>query len=295
MWNNFFNPPYSYEDINAYYSSMNPSTLHAKNTALSLMFSRYLLQRAMSVFKFKLPETFSKKFFLYNLFCMGVVSVFYTDEFGLICGYPCLKGYNIYYEPTTAIMINPAYNNEKGYERIIGKDATVFTLTEDWHGILDLLSYYADMFAIASESLSTNLFNSKISTIFPAKNKTESETYKKMMDDVASGQPAVFVRKELFNEDGSVAWQPFNTAMAKDYLGDKLIDAWSKLIKQFDDEIGIPNIIDKKERTNITENEMKTSAVRSRSDLWLEGLKEQAEQTNKMFGSDITVEWRNEA
>lgn len=292
------NPPYDYNNINAYYSSMNPSTLHAMNTALSRMFCRYLIQRAMSVYKFNLPESFSKKFFLYTLFCIGRVSVFYTNEFGLICGLPEVKGYNIYYEPTSCIMVNPAYPDM--YERKLAynkfgtmDDATIFTLTEDWHGIMDMVAYYADMFAIASESLSTNIFNAKVSTIFPAKDKNESESYKKMFDNVASGQPAVFIRKELFNEDGSVKWQPFNTSMAKDFLGDKILDAWSKLIKQFDDELGIPNIIDKKERTNIQENTMKISAVRSRADLWLENLKEAADLTNSIFGSNITVDWRD--
>lgn len=44
-------PPYDYEFINKYNAAVSPSTVHVKNTGLARFFKRYLLQEAMSVFK----------------------------------------------------------------------------------------------------------------------------------------------------------------------------------------------------------------------------------------------------
>ena len=49
--------PYYYDYINKQNSTVKPSTVHIHNTGLSMFFKRYLLQRAISVFKWKLPET----------------------------------------------------------------------------------------------------------------------------------------------------------------------------------------------------------------------------------------------
>ena len=58
---------YNYENmVNA---SINPSTMHAKNTGLSLFFTRYLLQKAISVFKWTLPDNWKREganYFLYD-------------------------------------------------------------------------------------------------------------------------------------------------------------------------------------------------------------------------------------
>ena len=42
--------PASYDYINFYNASMEPSTVHVKNTGLSNFFSRYLIQKAISAF-----------------------------------------------------------------------------------------------------------------------------------------------------------------------------------------------------------------------------------------------------
>ena len=47
---------YIYEFINSYNSTVSPSTVHIKNTGLARFFKRYLLQEAISVFDWKLPE-----------------------------------------------------------------------------------------------------------------------------------------------------------------------------------------------------------------------------------------------
>ena len=56
---------------------------------VAFMFARYLLQKAISVFEWTLPETWNKDYFLYALYCFGHLAIVNTDKFGVIpqaCG-----------------------------------------------------------------------------------------------------------------------------------------------------------------------------------------------------------------
>ena len=57
------NIPANYETINLYNSSFSPSTVHVKNTGLQRYFRKYLLQKAISVFKWTLPEEWDEDYF----------------------------------------------------------------------------------------------------------------------------------------------------------------------------------------------------------------------------------------
>ncbi len=69
------NPPYSYRQINVASGMTSPSTVHVRNTALHSFFERYLLQKAMSVFRWKMPLNWAKNYFLYGLFYWGYVGI----------------------------------------------------------------------------------------------------------------------------------------------------------------------------------------------------------------------------
>ena len=60
--------PYFYDYINAETSQVTPSTIHVRNTALSAFFRRYLFQKAMSVFKWNLPENWEENYSSLNKF-----------------------------------------------------------------------------------------------------------------------------------------------------------------------------------------------------------------------------------
>ena len=55
-------------------AEISPGTVHTQNTGLVWYYRRYLLQKAMSVFKWTLPENWSKAYFLYVLYCWGNIA-----------------------------------------------------------------------------------------------------------------------------------------------------------------------------------------------------------------------------
>ena len=293
MYNNVgYGVPESYDYINQYNSSFSPSTTHVKNTALQRFFRRYLFQKAISVFEWKLPETWNRDYFLYVLYSWGFIGVVETDKYGVICQAGVPYGYDIYYQPTNLIITNPLLKGS--LEPRIGRECTVFKLQPDWGGINDLVNYYADMMALCAETAGVNLLNSHLSFIFPAKNKQEAETYKKLFDKVAGGEPAVVVDNHIYKEDGSQSWNPFQQNIGQNYIVDKVLADMNRIDNMFSQEIGIPSAnTDKRERLITPEVNANNIETISRCELWLEELKQCCERTRNMFDVEVTVNWRH--
>ena len=73
--------PSNYEFENLYNSMRSPSTVHCRNTALVEYYTKYLLEKAISVFKFDgLPETWARNYFQYVLFGYGYIAIINTDK-----------------------------------------------------------------------------------------------------------------------------------------------------------------------------------------------------------------------
>lgn len=284
--------PYYYNYINAETSQVTPSTVHVKDSGLCRYFTKYLLQKAMSVFEWDLPETWNKDYFLYVLYCWGYVAVVNTDKFGVIpqgCG---LKGYDVFYAPTHAVIANPLLSGI--LEPRIGTQCELLKLQPDFSGILDLVGHYAEQMALASQSVSVNLLNSKLSYVFTAKTKALAESLKKMYDQIASGEPAVVIDSRLKNAaDGEETWKSFEQNVGGNYIVTNLLADLRKIESMFDTEIGIPNAnTDKRERLIQDEVNANNIETYSKCAMWLENLQDACKRVNDMFGLSISVRWR---
>lgn len=284
-------PPAFYDFANAFTSYNQPGTVHTQNTVLTSYFRRYLLQKAMSVFKWKLPDTWQRNYFLYVLYCWGYIAILETDRFGVIpqqCG---LRGYNVFFQPTNAIITNPLLKGIR--EPQIGTECVLMKLQPDYGGIMDMVNFYAEELALCSEAVSVNLLNSKLSYVFTAQNKSTAESFKAIFDKIASGQPAVVQDKNLLGDDGKPAWQAFNQDLKTTYIAGDVLSDMRKIEAMFCTDIGLPNAnTDKRER--LISNEVNANNVEtfSRADMWLEELKRSCEEARNMFGIELDVDWR---
>lgn len=286
--------PIYYDHANMLVACNNPSSIHTQNTQLTAYFRRYLLQKAISVFEWKLPENWNRDFFLYVLYCWGVVAVIKTDKFGVIpqgCG---LTGYNVQYQPTNAIITNPLLRGI--LSPVIGKQCELIKLQPDFGGIMDMVNSTAEDMALASEALSMNLINSKLSYIFAASGKAVAESYKKMYDDIMKGKPAVFTDKDLFTEEGKPLWLPWQQDLKQMFISPEIMDTMHEIEARFDQQIGIPSAnTDKKERLVVDEVNANNSDTYCKAALWLEELQQCCEKVNKMFyrgRPKLSVTWR---
>ena len=184
-------PPFFYDYSNVVTTNTNPSTVHVRNNKTFEYFKRYLLKRAISVFEFKLPKLWNANYFLYTLFMNGFISVLSVEPYGVICQQCGLMGYNLYYNPTQITVSNP--NITGIINRTIGADCAVIKLQPDYSGVMDIVEYFAAKLALLSEALDMNMLNSKLAYLFYATNKRQAESFKKLFDNVMSGEPAVIV------------------------------------------------------------------------------------------------------
>lgn len=275
--------PASYETVNLMTSAASPSGIHTSNTELAWYFRKYLFQKALSVFEFTLPEGWDPTYFMYTLFAYGYIGIIDTDEFGIIPQRANILGFNVFRLPNRMRIANPllpAYP-----EKIIGDNCALIKLQPNYSGILDLVYYYADMLALTSEAASMNLINSKLSYVFLASNSIKAESFKKMYDEIASGQPAVVIDKGLFDQaDGSARWDVFNQNLKANYITGDLMADMHRWINLFNTEIGIPNAnFEKSERLITDEVNANNIDCMSKAVLWLETMKEGIEQVKKVF------------
>lgn len=283
--------PFFYDYLNAQSATSGTGAIKASDTRITRYFCRYLLQKAISVFKWEIPEGWAKNFLLYCLYCWGFVAVFKTDKFGVIFQ-PCgLRGYDVFYRPTHAVIANPLLRGN--LQPRIGKECELLRLQPDYGGILDIVYHYAELMAIATETASVNLFNSRLAYVFYADNKAKAETFKKLYDKLSAGEPAAVIGKETMNTDGTPPWTMFLQNVGQNYITDRIISDLRKIEAMFDTDIGIPNAnTDKRERLVTDEVNANNIETLSKCDLWLQELKESAGKIKTMFGIDISVDWR---
>lgn len=283
--------PYSYDFINTVHGSVTPSTIHVQDSLLTAYFRKYLLQKVLSVFEWKMPATWSKDYFLYTLFGYGYLAIVNTNKYGVIpqqCG---LRGFDIFYRPTHAVIANPLLTGI--LEPKIDKQCVIIKVQPDYGSIMDMVNYYAAMMALSAETASTNLLNSKLSYVFAAENKQAAESFKKLYDKIASGEPAVVIDKSLYNTDGSKAWEAFEQNVGQNYIVGEILTDLRKWENMFNTDIGIANAnTDKKERLVVAEVEANNEETTSKASLWLEQMQEACEKARDMFDIELSVDWR---
>lgn len=274
------------------------------NEPLFLYFRKYLLQEAMSVFKFTYPESWTRdqiRHFEHVLFTVGYIGIFDTKKYGVVALHCTFSGQNLFYSPKEIIVSNPLLN---GVTKTIGKDCVLFTLQEtpSWGAfglvpydtsISDIIDFYATQMSLAAQGVNSNLINSQLAYIFTVDNKAAAEAMKKIYEQIISGEPAVVQDKNLLLEDGTPAWQAFQQNLGQNFIANDIMETLKSLDDEFMTKVGIPNSnLTKRERMlndEIHANDIHTACL---SDLWLENMKRCCEEANAMFGINLSVEKR---
>lgn len=259
----------------------------------TLYYTRHLLQKAMSVFKFELPERWDENYFLYTLFVKGYICI--TDVFSSLNGVSLgpipqnggITGRNFYYNPSQITIQNPYLRpNSKIVE--LGVDGEIISLTPDYLGIMDCVNEHAEMMANASAAINLNLYNSRLSYMFWAKNKQQAEAFKKMYDEVGTGQPAVVVDTKLAHTnskgDQVKPFEPFTTDLKQNYIADQALDDMVKIEQMFARKVGLPSAnTTKKERLNVDETNKGDIDTQSNVALWEETINLCIDRVHKLY------------
>lgn len=251
-------------------------------------FRRYLLQKAISVYKWDAPEEWNIWYFLYHLYIWGYVSVIYTLSFGWIPQRCSLYGNNIFDCPDRIRVDNTIIN---GIDRRIGDKCVLFKFDGTYTGIMDIIDVYAGQLAELFVDIKVNAITSRMAFVFSAADSKEAESQKKLYDKVISGEVAVFTKSTATG-----TWDYFSQNVGQNYIIDRILVDVRKILNAFNTEIGIPNTnVEKKERMNVDEVNSNNGDTKVRAALWLEEFQKTCEQLNRIAGRTIlSVNWRKE-
>lgn len=290
----FENTSLTFSEVNNVLESALLPPIKGLNNFTALYFRKYLFQKLLSSFKWTLPKLWSRDYFQYVLFGYGFICVFDSkqDGFGVIpqrCG---LSGYNLFYQPRTAIIANPLLPNTKNLT--INEDCVVLKINPNYMGVLDIVDYYAVKMAMIAADIESNLFNSKLSYVFTVKNQAAANAVKKLYDQIAQGNPAVVVDKDLRTDDGNNTWELFQQNISGNYIVSDLLEDMRKIENDFCCKIGIPTTnSEKRERMSeaeVTRNDTETESLIVG---WIERLNDDIEKANTLFpGLNLKVERR---
>lgn len=286
--------PASYDYINVNNRKYRPGTVHCRNTALVWYFQRYLIQRVISVYEFSgVPETWDLDYFRYSLFVGGHVEVINTRKFGVIPQMGTLGGYNVFYRPSYSLIVNPLFS--KPINAKLDIDCSIIKMQPDYFGCWDIVTYYADLLALCAEGMGISVINSKFAYVFAADNKAQAEGFKKLFDNIASGQPAQFVDKNMFDEEGNPKWLLFTQNLKQNYIANDIANTMINIESQFNTQVGIPNVnINKASGVSDQEVNANNTSTMTLAKLWLEEIERGVERTNEFFGLSLGVKLRFE-
>lgn len=266
--------------------NMQPSEVKGVWNETTQFYKRYLYAKLDSVFKFTLPKEWAENFFKFWLFEFGSMAVIYTNEFGWIIQPYSVVKLDIYYQPKIIQVNNQLIPEPK--VGLIGVNAGIIKCMDDYFGLDDLITRYAQQLAEVDKSISVNLMNSNVSAMFEAETKKQAEEVKEAYGKATTGEPLIVVNKAVMNGKSIETFMP---EVGKNYIADKLLSARRMIMNNFLTEIGIRNAnYDKKERlisSEVNQNNDETSAVATHM---YDNIKACFEEINRITGLELKVE-----
>ena len=209
------------------------------------------------------------------------------DNNGIVLPLKCgATGINVFNRATTVIVANPIIGS---FEREIGTDCEIVYLQQKqgsrFRSLVPIITLFSQKLANCDAAIDINLFNSRTPYIFQAATPQVAESFKAMYDDIAEGNPAVFVDESmgnlLQNEQGS------NVIVFKgkeNFIADLVQTEKQQIINEFLTTIGINTAnTSKRERQIVDEVNANNLEIEANLKLWKQNVEDGVERVNRMF------------
>lgn len=264
-----------FNDLLRNFFAKKPKDVDGVANTSSAYYRQWLLKKILARFEFSIPSEWDLDYFLDVLFMEGHISI--TDtSMGIVALRSGLTGIGIYNQPTTAIFANPVLGN---FQRTIDVDCAVIKLQYDYQGVGWMINRYSTLLAMCDSGIAINLMNTKATYVFGATSKAQSESYKKMYDDITQGKPAVFVNGDSINKENM-----FTMPAKENFIADDVQLLKRKIINEFLTDIGINNTnLDKRERLTDDEVNANNEEVRFNIMHWYDNIQDGIRRANRLF------------
>ena len=201
----------------------------------------------------------------------------------LKCG---ATGVNVFNRATKAIIANPVVGS---FERTIGVDCELLYLHQKqgarFRNITPILTLFAQKLANCDAAIDMNLFNSRLPFIFQAANQQVADSFKAMFDEIAEGNPAVFVDEAMGNLLQNSEGSAVTVFKGKEnFIADVVQNEKQQIMNEFLTTIGINTAnTTKRERQIVDEVNANNIEIKANIKLWKQNVEECVDRVNKMF------------
>lgn len=261
-----------------------------------------LWNRVMSLYEWKGKDfegneaTLNADYLEWALMSQGEAT-FIKDKEGKLRGLRCSRiGLDPYNFPITLLATNPVLGNITGK---VNKDCVWVRNNKFATPTIDTIKYYATQLAKVQISLNVSLSNNRMTKVFRAETDEQAQAIRKMVDDVDGGKLAVIQKPDIFSQitdpEGGTGLSVYSTP--SEYLADKYLENMREILNDFYTTFGVnssgANMI-KHERNLSSEVNSNNQQIMINRVYWLEPRQQAAKLASEMFGTEITVDLREE-
>lgn len=268
------------------YFNLRPFSVKGAANHGTQFYKRILYNKAYSAFKFKLLDYWHLNWFRFWLFQYGSIVFVYTKKYGWIAQPYTVMKFDYDYNPKVILVTN-AYLKERIIGHI-GTNAAIVHLFDDYYGIDDIVTRYAEMLAQCDRSINISLMNSNITYLFEAESKKQAQEVKDAYGKATSGEPLVLLNKSV--EDGTKITTLFPNVKSN-FIAPDILEARRAIINAFLTEIGIRNVsVQKKERLTQGETNENNDETRALVEIMFTNMRRGFRAFNEISGENTGVE-----
>ena len=254
-----------------------------KNQRTYRMYLNRLIDMYLSLFEWKgLPESINVRYLEMTLLEQGKVIFFYDESMGYLALNGNVTGFNVYNEPTDYEVYAPI-----GYHKTLNIDnAVVIWNTFRREPYIEVFEQYAERLYEITRTQDVNVKSQKTPVLIKTSN-AQRLTMQNLYQQYDGNAPFIFGDKGLDTQ----LFEVLKTDAP--YVADKLQVLKNEIWNEAMTTIGVNNAKqDKKERLVADEVAANDEQVEQMRDVMLDARRIACEQINKMFGLNISVDYK---
>lgn len=266
----------------------------ADKDMLMASYLRYFLARLQSMFKWSgLPDTIPAKW-LENILMVSGAAVFVeTEKDGLFVNRPApAANLDVYYIPQNILVVNPYAT---GLKEVYHRDIDCVLALNDTYsqGMIPMLKKYCS--ALVENDISLNMASimSRATILLSAADDKTKQSAELFIKHLLDGKLDVIGETPFLVANQDKALSVNQMTRANDTIT-QLIEYHQYIKASFYNELGLQaNFNMKRESINSKESQLNEDVLHPLIDNMLAERKEAAEKVNKMFGTNISVEFNS--
>lgn len=267
---------------------------------LQLFLNRYFLNRFLSMFKYDgLPEVTNvdgsvqvmpQKYIELYLMTTGMVGITKDDSGNLTAVYGNLGGDpNVYYRPKTFLWANPYIKKVHKNEFEIGKDVEIIFNDSLMCGLMPLLNKYTSLMVENYITARIELISLRAMSGLTAPDDRSKASAEKFIDDLIKGNISVMADSNFLDGIKALSLRNSQTNNIT-----SIIEMQQYLKAGLYNELGLnANWNAKRESISANENQLNDDQLTPLIDNMLTERKEGIERVNKLFGTNISVDFNS--